>query len=305
MPFFLYFCRFILKQLKMSVKESRSLSFIIITVVYALAFEVGLFVYKSLSNTGWHYLWQLFVADVAATVVVWFFGLLFRNVSVYDPYWSVAPPVMLTLWAFHCHSWTSATYLLLIAVWYWGIRLTGNWAFTFKNLNSEDWRYTKYRSQHPIVFHLINLFGLNMMPTLVVFAAMLPGLMLFGSVSASGLSSVSVCGLIIGFLVCIAAATVQLIADRQIHDFRAANPGKYCNVGLWKHGRHPNYFGEISFWWGVWIMYAAFGGLDWFICGPVAMSALFLCISIPLMEKRQLQNKPGYAEYRKQTRMLI
>ena len=107
------------------------------------------------------------------------------------------------------------------------------------------------------------------------------------------------------FLICDSAATIQLISDKQIHDFRAAHPGKCCNVGLWKKGRHPNYFGEMSFWWGVWCMYAAFNGFDWYICGPIAMSAMFLGISIPLMEKRQLQNKPGYAEYRKQTRMLI
>lgn len=248
---------------------------------------------------------RLFLADVLATIIVWGFGLLYENVSVYDPYWSVFPPVAFLAWAFYTGVWSLPVILLLVASWYWGWRLTRNWAITFKGIAHEDWRYTKYRSQHPLVFHLINLFGLNMMPTLVVFASMLPGLKLFDSVSASGLSSVSVCGLIIGFLVCIAAATIQLIADKQIHDFRAANPGKYCNVGLWKHGRHPNYFGEISFWWGIWIMYAAFNGIDCFIGGPVAMSAMFLGISIPLMEKRQLANKPGYAEYRKQTRILI
>ena len=52
-------------------------------------------------------------------------------------------------------------------------------------------------------------------------------------------------------------------------------------------------------------MYAAFNGIDGFIGGAIAMSAMFLGISIPLMEKRQLANKPGYAEYRKQTRILI
>ena len=143
-----------------------------------------------------------------------------------------------------------------------------------------------------------------MVPTVVVFAAMLPGLKLYEVPFPDfGPGSMVVCG--IGCLVCLAAATIQLIADKQIHDFRAAHPGQCCDVGLWKHGRHPNYFGEITFWWGIWIMYAAFEGMDWFVCGPIAMTALFMGISIPLMEKRQLANKPGYAEYRRKTRILI
>ena len=76
-------------------------------------------------------------------------------------------------------------------------------------------------------------------------------------------------------------------------------------MGLWKRGRHPNYFGEISMWWGVWLMYASLYGLDLLVLAPVAMTCLFLFISIPMMERRQLDNKPGYAEYRKQTRILI
>ena len=308
------FCTFAAKltQNKKIMKRdySKGCSVALITAIYVLAGVAGVLLFYALTS---HLspLIALFLADVLATIVVWVFGLLYENVSVYDPYWSVFPPVAFLLWAFYTNTWSLPVILLLVASWYWGWRLTRNWAITFKGIAHEDWRYTKYRSQHPLVFHLINLFGLNMMPTLMVFASMLPGLKLYESVSASGLSgeaglcSVSVCGLIFGFLVCIAAATIQLIADKQIHDFRAANPGKYCNVGLWKHGRHPNYFGEMAFWWGIWIMYAAFNGIDGFIGGPIAMSAMFLGISIPLMEKRQLANKPGYAEYRKQTRVLI
>ena len=292
----------------MSIKESRSLSFVILTVVYALAFVVGLSVYRALDGTGWHYLWPLFIADVAATVVVWLFGLVFRNVSVYDPYWSVAPPVMLTLWACRLHSWTSATVLLLIAVWYWGIRLTGNWAFTFKNLNSEDWRYAKYRKeQHPVIFQLINFFGLTMMPTVIVFLVMIPGFL----VIEAAFQANAVCWL--GFAMCLAAATLQLVADTQRHRFAEAHRGQICEVGLWKHGRHPNYFGEILMWWGVWVMYLALwietgtgcSLSDFCVVGALLNTGLFCFISVPLMEKRQLQNKPGYAEYQKRTRMFL
>ena len=84
---------------------------------------------------------------------------------------------MLTGWAIHCGNITLPGVLVLIAVWYWGIRLTGNWAYTFRNLDTEDWRYTKYRTeQKPFIFQIINFFGLNMMPTIVVFLAMLPAI---------------------------------------------------------------------------------------------------------------------------------
>ena len=279
--------------------QTKTVSIVIIGIIYLIAILLGYFVFITL-NKGLHELWALFLADVVATVVVWGFGLFYKNVSVYDPYWSVAPPVMFTVWAFYKSTFTLPVVLLLIAVWYWGIRLTGNWAYTFKGLAHEDWRYTRYReTQSPFIFHVINFFGLNMMPTVLVFAAMLPGFGLFESAEAANILTW------LGFAICISAATLQLVADTQIHRFREAHPGRYCDVGFWKHGRHPNYLGEISMGWGVWTMYASIYGFDWLIIAPIAMTALFLFISIPMMERRQLQNKPGYAEYRKNTRMLI
>lgn len=289
----------------MKIKESRTLSFIIILAVYVLAFFVGLATYKAMATMECHYLWKLFTADVVATIAVWFFGLLFKNVSVYDPYWSVVPPIMLTAWACASGPWGTATTLLLIAVWYWGIRLTGNWAFTFKGLNHEDWRYTKYRTeQKPFVFQIINLFGLNMMPTVIVFLVMIPGFFVIDAAEPANILT------IFGFILCIGAATLQLVADTQIHRFVRTNKGKVCNVGLWKHARHPNYFGEIVMWWGVWTMYLSTsqGGhsiQDWCVIGAVLNTCMFRFISVPLMEKRQLQNKPEYEEYRRNTRMFF
>ena len=283
---------------------SKWVSVALIAIIYALAGIVGGLLFVHLNTVGLSPIGALFCADMAATIVVWCFGLLYENVSVYDPYWSVFPPVVYLLWAFYTGAWSLPVILLLIASWYWGWRLTRNWMITFQGIAHEDWRYTKYRSLHPMLFHLINLFGLNIVPTLVVFAAMLPGLQLY-DVVGHPYSVSSIVLLFFGFVVCVASATIQLIADRQIHDFRAANQGKVCNVGLWKRGRHPNYFGEMQFWWGIWIMYTAFVGFNWFVLCPIVMSLLFLCISIPLMENRQLQNKPDYAVYRQSTRLLI
>ena len=263
---------------------SKWCSVALIAAIYALAGVAGWLLFEWLVANSLipNSLIALFCADVLATIVVWVFGLLYENVSVYDPYWSVFPPVAFLLWAFYTGVWSLPVILLLVASWYWGWRLTRNWAITFQGIAHEDWRYTKYRDR-----------------TLVVFAAILPGLKLFETIVPANILTY------FGCIVCLASATIQLIADKQSHDFRAAHPGQVCNVGLWKHGRHPNYFGEIQFWWGIWIMYASLNGIDMFIGGAIAMTALFLGIPIPLMEKRQLTNKPGYAEYRKQTRMLI
>ena len=283
-------------------KNVKAISIFLVAVPYIAGIVIGIICFKYLSRLIPE-LWALLTADVLVTIIVWATGLKYRNVSVYDPYWSVAPPVIFTAWAFYKHCFTLPVILLLIAVWYWGTRLTLNWAATFKDIGHEDWRYTRYRETlSPVGFQFVNFFGLNLFPTLIVFACMVPGLGIFeGTATASAWTWA-------GFAMCIAAPTIQFVADRQIHRFRAANPGRYCDTGLWKHGRHPNYFGEILMWWGVWVMGMGadgFGAQPWLILAPVAMTAMFLFISIPMMERRQLQNKPGYAEYRRRTRILI
>ena len=209
---------------------SRAASIALVAGMYVVALGLGILTFFQAKGS-MPEIWALLLADVVMTVIIWGFGLLYGNVSVYDPYWSVI--------------FTLPVILLLVSVWWWGIRLTGNWAWTFQGLAHEDWRYTRYRETlSPFLFQLTNFFGLNMMPTLLVFACMLPGFGLYGVAEPANALTWA------GFAVCIGAATLQLVADTQIHRFRAAHPRKVCDAGLWKHGRHPNYFGEIMMWWG-------------------------------------------------------
>lgn len=284
---------------------SRKTSFLVIALHYVISMVVGWLAYKAVPETI-HPYWAVFAADAAATVYIWALGLVHKNVSFYDPYWSVAPPVILTWWLMAKGFVTVPSLLMMVAVWFWAIRLTWNWAITFHGMAHEDWRYTKFRTEcHPIIFHLINFFGLNMVPTIVVFLGMIPALALTEIAPESAGTNVLT---VAGCLVSIAAAVLQLVADTQSHRFRAAHPGEVCNVGVWKHGRHPNYFGEIMMWWGIWLMYVSIVGLSvntWYIAGPLSVTVLFCVVSIPLMEARQLANKPQYAEYKKQTRWFI
>ena len=138
------------------LKKNRPASFIAVTLVYVIAAAVGILTYRALELDRWL---SLLLADIAATVVTFIFSLIFKNASVYDPYWSVQPPVILVSLAIG-KELTPFGILLLVTVLFWAIRLTANWAYTFKNLNHQDWRYTMLRENTGIFYPVINFVGL-------------------------------------------------------------------------------------------------------------------------------------------------
>ena len=83
------------------------------------------------------------------------------------------------------------------------------------------------------------------------------------------------------------------------------DPQKIMDRGLWGKSRHPNYLGEISFWWGLYLFgLSAESQYWWLIFGPIAITILFLFVSIPWMENRQDQ-KPEYQNYKLKVPKLI
>ena len=290
------------------LKSSRQWSFIIITLIYIAATLLGIWIFAILKES--HFILRLFAADFAATIFVWLWGIFFGNSSVYDPYWSVAAPLMMTGYAIHVGADTLPVILMQVAVWYWAIRLTGNWAYTFPNLDKQDWRYDMYKERFPRLWHIVNFTGINLMPTIVVFLAMIPGFLL---IEYSPLFQINADIFTwLGFIICLSAATLQLVSDTQAHRFRKAHRGEVCTIGLWSRSRHPNYLGEILMWWGVYMIFLTLAGdmPGWKeilipAIGALANTCLFVFISIPMMEKRQIANKPAYAEYRRRVRVLI
>jgi steroid 5-alpha reductase family enzyme len=266
--------------------------------MYVVATLVGLFIF-SLNKNGNDILY-LFYADVAATVIIWLFGVWFSNSSIYDPYWSVAPPIILTFLYFYYGCMSISAVLLMIAIWFWAIRLTVNWIYTFPNLMHQDWRYVMYREENPKIWQLVNFMGIHFLPTLVVFLAMIPGFYVLQLDLNPNIWTYLSCAL------CVFAAVLQLVSDIQMHRFRKNNKGRVCNNGLWKYSRHPNYLGEILLWWGVYFILISVAPQYWWtIFGPIVNNLLFVFISIPLMEKRQIKNKPEYVEYIKITGSLL
>ena len=277
------------------LKQNSAASYAAVTVVYIIATAVGLITYNFLDLSWWL---SLLIADTAATVVTFLFSLILRNASVYDPYWSVQPPVILIAFSVG-RELTALGIMLMVVVSYWALRLTANWAYTFENLNHQDWRYTMLKEKTGIFYPAINFVGIHMVPTLVVYGCTLPTV--YGVIQ--GLSANV--GSILFLCLSLCAATLQGIADIQMHTFRKNRNSIFIRVGLWKHSRHPNYFCEILMWWGVGLSVVCAAPDVWYLLvGAVANTVLFLTVSIPLAEGRQ-SRKEGFAVYKAQTRMLL
>ena len=247
---------------------------------------------------------QTFYADVIATVIIFLFSLFFRNASFYDPFWSVVPFVICLLWVYRSDSeyfWRDI--FLLTSFFIWGVRLTSNWVKGWKGLKHEDWRYGALRKQTGKWYPLVNFSGIHFFPTVIVFLGMLPA---YYSIMQAE-KEISYLDLI-ALSVCITAALIEYYADEQQRAFRLnrKDEKEFCQSGLWKFSRHPNYFGEVLFWWGIYLfILSANPAFWWTIIGPISMTMMFLFISIPMMEKHLLEKRPAYRNYQANISSLI
>jgi steroid 5-alpha reductase family enzyme len=235
------------------------------------------------------------LADVAATVVVFAFSLGLDNSSAYDPYWSVAPFPLGIYWLVRFGAYITPRQVVLLAlVFFWAARLTMNWVRRWRGLADEDWRYADYRRLGP-AYWPVSFLGFHLFPTILVFLgclSLVPAL-------AEGSRVIGALDLLAA-AVTVTAIGIESIADRQLREFLAVprEPGQILGSGVWALSRHPNYFGEVLFWWGLYLFgLAANPSWWWTIIGPLAITALFLGVSVPMMDRRMLARHPGYAAH--------
>jgi steroid 5-alpha reductase family enzyme len=288
--------------------SERSSALIKIGVIYLVALLAAVATVVLTKNAGWDSPYtQLAVADLVATVVVFAFSVRHNNSSAYDAYWSVAPiPIAGYLAAI---GWSQSAapirvVLVVVLVTYWGVRLTHNWARGWPGFEHEDWRYRDMRAQSGRLYWLVSFLGLHLFPTVVVFLGCLP---IFVVTLEPGrplgwLDAVAA-------LVTFGAVTIELVADNQMRDYalHRKRPGETMTEGLWAWSRHPNYFGELGFWWGLWLFGVAAVGIErwWMASGVVAVTLLFNFASIPLMERRMAARRSDYADVQARISRLV
>lgn len=280
---------------KVTPRPGRNRSLLICLGAYAAAAAAAAAV-GSLTS-GWSPVWSAAVADLAATLVVFGFSVGLDNSSMYDPYWSVAPAVIAPWWLARLGGFVGPTAVrqavVLAVVLAWAVRLTWNWMRRWGGLQDEDWRYADYRRLGPLYWP-VSFAGFHLMPTVLVFVGCLSLLPALSPVSRA-LNILDLAALVVAG----GAVLVETAADRQLWAFLAVRRrGQILETGLWAFSRHPNYFGEVSFWWGLWLFGLAGDPTKWWtIAGPLGITALFLGISVPMMDRRMLARHPSYAAH--------
>jgi len=264
-------------------------SLVLVLVIYVLAVLVGLF--AALQTHLHSALWQMALANIVATLLVFLFSTLTKNASIYDPYWSLIPILTVFYWfrpLLVFHGATVYHWIVIALVAVWGIRLTINWILRWKGIKDEDWRYTQLREKTKKWFPMANLWGIHLMPTILTFLGSLP-LYFFYDVY----SKPNVPLFVMAALITFSAIIIETVADYQLRQFRnqAHVKNKMLNSGLWRSFKHPNYLGEVVFWWGIYLFGLSINTAYWrLFLGPVAITFLFVFVSIPMMDQH-LQHK--------------
>ena len=183
----------------------------------------------------------------------------------------------------------------------WGLRLA--WHIHMRNKGkAEDYRYLAWRKEWGKWFYPRSYVQVYLLQGMFLFLIVMPVLLINKSAGISlGLLDVAGVGVwILGFY-------FEAVGDAQLARFikDPSNKGKLMQSGLWAYTRHPNYFGEVMQWWGIWLIALSVPNGVFAIIGPITITFLILKVSgIPMLEKKMTEH-PDFAEYKRKTSVFI
>ncbi len=243
-------------------------------------------------------------AEIALTLFlymnIWFVvACLVKRNDTADIAWGLGFVLMCWL-AFLLSGYSARSLLVNLLVTIWGLRLA--WHIARRNMKKpEDSRYAAWRQtwKH---FYSRSYVQIFLLQGFFLYIILLPALFIHASepVSLQASDLIGIIAWIIGFF-------FESMGDRQLKNFLAdpANKGKIMDCGLWAYSRHPNYFGEVLQWWGIFLcaLSLPYGYLT--IISPLLITFLILFVSgVPMLEKKYA-GRPDFETYKKRTSMFV
>lgn len=235
-------------------------------------------------------------------MTLWFVvSLLKKRNDVADIAWGLGFTLMAWASVFLSGNFAARGLLVCVLVSVWGLRLARH-IYTRNKGKLEDYRYAAWRVEWGRWFYIRSYLQVYLLQGLFLFFIVLPVLFInkFAVNSLGWLDLLGVAVWLFGFY-------FEAVGDAQLARFikNPANKGKLMTQGLWQYTRHPNYFGEVTQWWGVWLLALSvpYGGVA--VVGPLTITVLILFVSgVPMLEKKMVQH-PDFAEYKQTTNMFF
>jgi steroid 5-alpha reductase family enzyme len=234
-------------------------------------------------------------AVTAMMVLGWMVSLLRSNVTLADSLWGLG----FILIAVMCYrlgdGYMGRKLLLLLLVTAWGLRLSiyltlRNWG------REEDPRYRQWRLRSGSRFWIVSLTKVFLLQAAVMWVCSLA--LQYGILAPQPAHFIAFD--LYGAVIWAVGFTFESVADWQMARFKAdpGNAGRVLDKGLWAYSRHPNYFGEMLMWWGVFVVTLSTPVSFWTIISPLLISAVLLKMSgVPLTEEILLKKRPAYRDY--------
>jgi len=245
-----------------------------------------------------------FISVVVLSIFGWLLSVLINDASIADVFWGMYFIIiaLVLLAAQHYQNHIQIIDVALVVLW--GTRLALHIGKR-KIGKPEDWRYSKWRKDWGKWFVFRSLAQNFLFQAVIALIISLSTIVIAHSVIKTSSSiywwQVLAIGIwLFGFL-------FEVIGDWQLSRFlkTRTNNKTVLSKGLWRYTRHPNYFGEVTQWWALWLLCISYPYSFIAIASPILITYLILYVSgVPLLEKKS-QNNPEYQKYALRTSRFV
>ncbi|KAH7314377.1 hypothetical protein KP509_21G000500 [Ceratopteris richardii] len=201
--------------------------------------------------------------------------------------------------------------VVIALTWIWSIRLTHSY-FRRENWQwgeREDWRFAKMRKENPKHWWWLSFFAAYFSQQCFLVGICLPFYTIHNSTVTWGFIDLVIS------LVCALGVVIAYIADTQLHCFvhknltskqQGSSPVPVLDKGLWYYSRHPNYFGEQLWWWGL-AGFSLVVGQAWATTGTLINSAVLAQVTVLVENKMTADSwrSDAYKKYQQETSVWI
>jgi steroid 5-alpha reductase family enzyme len=200
-----------------------------------------------------------------------------------------------------CGSFTLRQLITCLLVLIWGFRLSVR-IYLRNRGKGEDARYRKWREEWGKSFIIRSYLQVFLLQGGILLLNITPVLFI-NTYAAGNLGLMD----LLGVFLWVMGFCFESLADWQLDRFikNPDNRGKIMDQGLWRYSRHPNYFGEVTMWWGIYILALS---VPWgwaSIIGPLTISYIILFVSGVPMTERFMEDNPAFADYKRRTSAFI